>query len=365
MRKRSSFSALRAGRPRLLAAVIAALLLLTAVPLASCGEKDKNVLYVYIYGDYINDEVVKDFENETGIDVVINTFDTVEEMYPVIKNQAAVYDVICASDYMIEKMKNEGLLQKLDKSRIPNAKNISPRFRKMIDESFDPGNRYCVLYQYGVDGIMYNKKRVKDPITSWNDLWKKKYKGRLLMQDGLRDTLAASLKKNGYSLNSTKEAQVKKATNDLIRQKPLVYKYTNDSARDLLINNSADIGVVWSGEVLHCQELNPDLEFVIPKEGTEFFLDCWAIPKAAYHKENAEKFINYMCRGDVAYKNYEYLTYMPPNDLALEKIPESIKSNPSLALPDSALEKSEVLRDIGPDGDELYDRYWKIFKSAS
>ena len=335
-----------------------------AVLITGCGAKNKNEVLVYCYGDYMDPSLVKQFEKETGIKVVLDTYDTNEEMYPVIKNQAGVYDVICPDTYMIERMAKEGLLSKIDYSKIPNIKNIDKAYLKKANATYDPGNKYSVPYQTGVAGILYNTKKIpKGSITSWKDLWKKQYKGKIIMQDGLRDTMGISLKALGYSLNTTKKSELSAATNYLIKQKPLVYKYANDSARDLLVGNSADLGVVWNGEMLYSQELNKDLDFVIPKEGTEVFVDSWCIPKNAFHKSNAEKWINFMCREDVAYKNFEYLTYSTPNVAAKKKLPKSIQNNKGLFPTAEMLKKSENLRDVGPDGDDLYSYYWKIFKS--
>lgn len=350
---------------RVLSALLAAVMIIVcACAMTGCGHRDEKEVRVFCYGDYIDPAVVKSFQKETGIKVVLDTYDTVEEMYPVIKNRAGVYDVICPSDYMVERMINEGLLAEIDTESMPHYKNIGRRYLKIADESYDPGNRYSVPYQYGVAGIMYNKKKLgKDSVTSWNDLWRKKYKGKILMQDSLRDTMGISLKSLGFSLNSVKEKQLAAAARHLIAQKSLVYKYANDSARDLLIGNSADLGVVWNGEVLYSQKLNSDLAFVVPREGTEIFIDSWCIPRNAFHKDNARKFIDYMCRADVAYRNFEYLTYSTPNDAARRMMPGKLRNSEILFPSDKMLEKSESLRDVGPDGDELYSRYWKIFKS--
>ncbi|MGI6191272.1 MAG: ABC transporter substrate-binding protein [Eubacterium sp.] len=346
--------------------LILVLSLLAAVTLTGCGEKDKNEVLVYCYGDYIDPSVVKQFQKETGIKVVLDTFDTNEEMYPVIKNHAGVYDVICPSDYMIEKMRTEGLLQKIDFSKVPNIKYIGKQYLKIADKTYDPGNKYAVPYQWGVAGIMYNKKKLGDgAVTSWKDLWNKKYKGSILMQDSVRDTLMVALKKDGYSLNTTRKSQLKRAVNDLIAQRPLVYKYVNDSARDLLIGNSAKLGVVWNGEVIYSQKLNKNLAFCVPKEGSELFIDNWVIPKNAFHKTNAEKWINFLCRPDIAYKNFKYLTYSTPNEGARKLMPAKYRNNPNLFLSDKQLAKCQVLRDLGPDGDDLYSTYWKIFKSSN
>ena len=346
--------------------VFVAVLMAVMLPLSltACSHGNPEEVLIFCYGDYMDPEVVDRFEDLTGLRVVINTFDTCEEMYPVIKNQAGVYDAICCSDYFIERMRNEDMLQEIDYSNVPNVSNIGERWMKYSDQYFDPGNKYSVPYQLGIAGIMYNTTKIEPgEITSWNDLWDEKYAGKMIVQDSLRDTFAMALKAKGHSLNTMSEDELAEATQYLIDQKPLVYKYANDSARDLLIGNSADLGVVWNGEVLYSQELNEDLDFVIPEEGTEIFIDSWCIPKNAFHKENAEAWINFMCRPDIAYQNFEYLTYSTPNEGAIELMDEEYLESEALWLPDSLFEKSEILRDLGPDGDDMYSKYWKTFKS--
>ena len=349
---------------RLLAAIL--VLCLLPVMLAGCSAKNRNEVRVFQYGDYIDPELIEQFEEETGITVVMDTFDTNEEMYPVIKNRAGVYDVICSSDYMIERLRTDGLLQELDFSKIPESKNIGSQYYAIADQNFDPGNKYAVPYQVGVAGIMYNEKKLgKDAIDSWDDLWDPKYKGSIIMQDSLRDTLMVGLKKHGHSLNSTNEEDLKEAVDDLIAQKPLVYKYANDSARDFMIGNTADVGVLWNGEMLYSQELNEDLAFTIPKEGTEIFIDAFVVPKNALHPDNAMKWIDFTCRADVAYTNFEYLTYTTPNEAAKAMMDEELQENRMLFPTEEDLKNSEVLRDLGPEADSLFSKYWKIFKSAS
>ncbi|MBQ1471882.1 MAG: spermidine/putrescine ABC transporter substrate-binding protein [Eubacterium sp.] len=348
-------------------ALVLALALLAALfitLLTACDHSDEKEVRVYCYGDYMDPAVIDGFEKETGIKVILDTYDTVEEMYPVIKNRAGVYDVLCPSDYMVERMIAEDLLAPLHKANLPHLKNIGKRYLTMASQSYDPGNRYAVPYQWGTMGIMYNSKTLagREP-SSWNDLWDPSYSGSILMQDSMRDTMGASLKAQGLSINSTRKKDLNAAAEYLIRQKPLVYKYANDSARDLLIGNSANLGVVWNGEVLYSQELNRDLDFVIPKEGTEVFIDNWVIPAGAFHPENAEKFIDYMCRGDVAYTNYEYLTYSTPNEAARAMLPKSLQNSPVLFPSDELLARSEVLRDLGPEGNDLVTKYWKKFKA--
>lgn len=321
-------------------------------------------VYVYSFGDYIDPELVNEFEEETGIKVIMDTFDTNEEMYPVIKNESVNYDVICASDYMITKLADEGLLAEINRENIPNYNNLLDEYMKAADASFDKGNRYSVPHTIGDLGILYNTNTVKPgEITSWNDLWKKQYSQRIVMPDSVRDTMAIALKAKGYSLNSTNEAEVTEAADYLIAQKPLVYKYANDSARDLILGGSADIAVVWSGEVLYTQEENPDLAFVIPKEGTEQFTDAWAVPAAARNKKNGELWINFMLDKKVAEKNFNYLTYSIPNQAVLDYVADDENAMSILFPEASILEKCEALENLGTEGDDLYSVQWKRFKS--
>lgn len=345
-------------------AALVAVLLLCAAMLFGCNRKDEKEVRVFCYGDYMDPGIPAAFEKETGIKVVLDTFDTNEELYPVIKNRAGVYDVICPSDYMAERMKNEGLLAEIDTEKLSNYKNLSKKYLKIAAESFDKGNGYAVPYQWGAAGILYNKKRVdaKD-VRSWNALMNSRYRGKIIMQDSMRDTMGIMLKSMGFSLNSVKRSELEQATERLIVQKKLVYKYANDSVRDLLIGNSADLGVVWNGEAIYSKKLNKDLDFSIPKEGTEIFMDNWCIPKNAFHKSNAHKFIDYMCRADVAYRNFRYLNYSTPNEAATKLMPEKYRNSKDLFLPAKLLKTSEVLKDVGPDGDKLYSDYWKRFKS--
>ncbi|MGN0660063.1 MAG: extracellular solute-binding protein [Emergencia sp.] len=327
------------------------------------GGNDGKQVRVYSFGDYIDPALVSEFEKETGIEVIMDTFDTNEEMYPVIKNGTVNYDVICASDYMIEKMIGEDLLAEIDYASIPNISNLDQKYLQ-IAETFDPGNRYAVPHTWGTLGIMYNTEVIPEgSITSWNDLWREEYAGRIVMPDSMRDTMAIALKAKGYSLNTVSEAEVAEAAAYLTRQKPLVYKYANDSARDLILGGSADIAVVWNGEVLYSQEENPDLAFCVPEEGSEQFTDAWAIPASAENKANAEKWINFMLDKEVAMTNFEYLTYSIPN---LSVIGEAEKDDSMMSVlfpPESVLTKCEALKSLGSEGDDLYTKYWKKFKS--
>ena len=331
------------------------------------GQKDgtsKNgQVIVYNWGEYIDPEIIDLFEEETGIDVIYEEFETNEIMYPKIQSGAIAYDVVCPSDYMIQRMIENDLLAEINYDHIPNLKYIGDNYMKM-SRQFDPENKYSVPYLWGTVGILYNKKMVDEPVDSWGILWDKKYEDSILMQDSVRDAFAVALKYLGYSLTSTDLDELEAAKNLLIEQKPLVQAYVIDQVRDKMIGGEAALGVIYSGEALYCQQENPDLDYVIPKEGTNIWIDSWVIPKNAKNVENAEAFINFLCRPDIAKMNFDYITYSIPNTAGRDLIEDESLRNSPIAFPDdSKLENCETFRFLGDDNDALYNRLWREIKS--
>lgn len=322
-----------------------------------------NRVIVYNWGEYLDPEAITMFEEETGIDVVYEEYETNEIMYPKVESGAIAYDVICPSDYMIQRMIDNDLLAKINFDNIPNIKNIGQTYMEQ-SRQFDANNEYSVPYCWGTVGILYNKKMVKEPIESWSVLWDEDYKDSILMQDSVRDAFGVTLKYLGYSLNSTDRDELYEAQELLIEQKPLVQAYVIDQVRDKMINNEAAIGVIYSGEAIYCQQENPDLEYVIPKEGSNIWIDSWVIPRNAQHKENAEKFINFLCRPDIALMNFEFITYSTPNTAARELIEDPAIRNSRIAFPDaSELEGCETFKFLGDKNDRIYNELWRQVKS--
>lgn len=205
---------------------------------------------------------------------------------------------------------------------------------------------------------------VTEPVDSWSILWDEQYRDNILMQDSVRDAFMVALKLNGASMNSTDTAELEAARDLLIAQKPLTQAYVIDQVRDKMIGGEAAIGVIYSGEAIYTQRENPDLEYVIPKEGTNVWLDCWVIPKNAPNKENAEKFINFLCRDDIALMNFEYITYSTPNDAARALIEDDEIRNSEIAFPTlSDYEGLETFQYLGEEADALYNELWKEVKS--
>lgn len=329
-----------------------------------------NELYVYNWGEYIDESVIEDFEKETGIHVVYDLFETNEEMYPVIEAGGVSYDVVCPSDYMIQKMIENDLLAEIDFDNIPNIDQIDPEYMER-SKAFDPENKYSVPYTWGTVGILYNDKKLEElgvePPDSWLDLWDERLAGEILMQDSVRDAFMCALKPLGYSLNSTDPEELEEAKDMLIAQKPLVQAYVIDQVRDKMLGEEAAVGVIYSGEMLYLQELAEgkdfNLEYVIPKEGTNLWIDSWVIPKNAKNKENAEKWIDFLCRPDIAKRNFEYITYATPNRGAFELLDEDLKENKAVFPDWDSLENAEVYQYLGEDADNLYNELWKEVKS--
>ena len=328
------------------------------------GVVNDDKLVVYNWGEYIDPEVLTIFEEETGINVVYEEFETNEILYPKVSSGAIAYDVVCPSDYMIQRMIENDLLTEINFDNIPNIKNIGKQYMEQ-SRQFDPENKYSVPYCWGTVGILYNKTMVDEPVNSWSILWDPKYKDNILMQDSVRDAFGATLKYLGYSLNSTDLDELTEAKNLLIEQKPLVQAYVIDQVRDKMIGNEAALGVIYSGEAIYTQKENPNLEYVIPKEGSNIWIDSWVIPKNAPNKENAEKFIDFMCRGDVALKNFEYITYSTPNEAARELIEDESIRNSEIAFPDlSKYDNLETFQYLGTEADQVYGDLWNKVKSS-
>ena len=335
-------------------------------------EESSDELYVYNWGEYIDEAVIDQFEDETGIRVIYDLFETNEEMYPIIEAGAVTYDAVCPSDYMIQKMIENNLLAEINFDNISNLNQIDPAYLEM-SKSFDPENKYSVPYCWGTVGILYNTKRLEElgvtPPTKWSDLWDEKLSGEILMQDSVRDAFMVALKKDGFSMNSSDEGELEQAKQALIDQKPLVQAYVIDQVRDKMIGGEAAVGVIYSGEMLYIQEevanlgLDYSLEYVIPQEGTNLWLDSWVIPKNAKNKTNAEKWIDFLCRPEIAKANFEYITYPTPNKGAFDLLDEDLQNNKSVFPDKDSLVNCEVFRYLGDDVDSVYNDLWKEVKS--
>ncbi|WP_310604764.1 extracellular solute-binding protein [Anaerosporobacter sp.] len=355
--KKVSNPKLRFLKPAFALIVVVALVVGSIVGMNSTS--GPNTLNVYNWGEYIDPDVITMFEEETGIKVIYDEFEMNEEMFPKVETGAVKYDVVCPSDYMIQRMIEADLLAEINFDNIPNIQYIGKDYLQSA-ESYDPGNLYSVPYCWGTVGILYNKTMVDEPIDSWSSIFDEKYKNNILMINSVRDAMGISLKYLGYSLNSTDKTELEEATKLLIAQKPLVQSYVVDQVRDKMIGNNAAIGIIYSGEAIYTKRENPDLEYVVPKEGSNIWIDGWVIPKNSENKENAEKFINFLCRPDIALLNFEYITYSTPNTAARDLIEDDDIRNSTIAFPDSeTINNCETFQYLGDDMTAYYDDKWR------
>ena len=333
-------------------------LALSMVLAVGCGGEKKNYdseINVYNWGDYIEDtHVIKDFEEKYNIKVNYEMFDTNEDMYIKIKQGAGKYDVAIPSDYMIEKMMDEGMLHEINFENVPNDQYIDERFKNL---SFDPENKYSVPYMWGTVGIVYNKTLMDEVPDSWAYLWDDKYSQSIYMLNSQRDSIAVALKYLGYSINTRDEKELAEAEKALIEQKPLVLAYAGDEVKDQMIQGSAAMAVMWSGDAAYVMAENPDLDYVIPKEGTNYWFDSMVIPTTAQNKEGAELFINYMCETQTALANAQYIGYASPHVEAVKQLPAELTSDRRFYPTDADLTNSEVFVDLA-DFLPMYDEIW-------
>jgi spermidine/putrescine transport system substrate-binding protein len=333
--------------------VLCAGIAVMALATAGCGGSQQT-LNVFNWGDYINPQVLKDFEKEYNIKVVYEEFDTNEDMYVKIANGSGKYDVAIPSDYMIRKMINEDMLIPIDMAKISYYGGIEERHKSL---PFDPDNQYSVPYMWGTVGILYNTTMVDDEVDSWDILWNPKYEKKIFMLNSIRDSIGITLKWLGYSLNTKDEGQIMEARDALIAQKPLVLSYVGDEMKDKMVGGEAALTVAWSGDAALCISENEDLAFAIPKEGSNIWVDSMVIPKTAQNVDAAHLFIDFMCRPEIGLANVEYIEYSSPILAVREELPEEISVYIAFSPGESDLLNSEVFDDLS-DALVLYDRVW-------
>ena len=318
-----------------------------------------NQLTIYNWGDYIDEGLLHKFEKETGYKVNYVTFDSNEAMYTKIKQGGTTYDIAIPSEYMIDKMRSEKLLNPLDASKIKGLSNLDPKF---LNQPFDPNNHYSVPYFWGTLGIVYNDKLVKTPPAHWQDLWSPDYKNNLMLIDGAREIIGLALNEQGDSVNSKDMGQLNKAYNHLKSLTPNVKAIVADEIKQYMINNEAAAAVTFSGEASEMVSENKHLHYVVPNEGSNLWFDNIVIPKTAKNYDAAYAFINYMLRPEIAAKNAEYVGYATPNMKAEAILPKEITSDKSFYPDATAMKNLEVYQNLGPEYLGIYNDLFLEFK---
>ncbi len=348
----------------------AAALLAFALALTGCGggssenkeASEKRSLTVFNYSEYLDPDVLDAFTEETGIGIKYEEALTPEDMYTKYKSGAIGYDVLCTADYMVKRLISEDEVQKIDLDSFENAGNIGERYWDMA-KAFDPDNTYAVPHFWGTLGILYNTTMVDEPVDSWGVLFDGSCAGNIIMQNSERDTFMLALKYLGYSLNTDSEDEIREAQELLMNQEDDVQAWLVDEARDEVVAGNAAMAVVYSGEAYLGHQYNEDLEYVIPKEGSEIWIDSWVVTKDCADKDAAQQFLDYLCREDVAKKNFEYIYYSTPNEAVIDSLDEEDRSNEAMVPSDKATENCEVCTQIDPEVTALYNQLWKELKA--
>ena len=338
------------------------ILLLLAMMLPVCASAQE-VVNVFNWEDYIDESVLEQFEQETGIHVNYMRFTTNEDMMVQVEANPGAFDVVFPSDYMVERMLKKDLLHEINYDNIPNAKYILENLR---NPGYDPNGAHSIPYMWGTVGILYNTTMVDDPVDTWGILWNEKYAGNVFMMDSIRDSMGVTLKYLGESVNTRNFVALEAAKEKLIEQKKLgiVKAYQVDETKDKMVAGEAALAVVWSGDAQYAIDLNPDLAYAVPNEGSNVWVDPMVIIKNAKNLENAEKFVDFLCRPDIAQKNCEEIWYSSPNQGAIDLMGEDYTASPVMNPSQDVIDRCEFFNDIDETFMPIYNALWKEVKNA-
>lgn len=334
--------------------------------LSSCSKKNSsaksNQLNIYSWADYLHPATIPEFQRRFGIEVVYDTFASNESLLAKLQAGATAYDIIVPTSYMIKQLRKLGKLSIIDHDRLPNLKNIMPRFQ---DPKFDPHLEHSIPYTWGTTGVAFNSAAMapSDWPKNTDIFWDKRYAHRMTLLDDARETIGMSLKRNGMSFNCVDEQKINSAVVDLIQQKPLTMCYTSDQVIVQLASGDSWLSLVYSGDAYQARRENKDVKYIIPENGTSIWLDNLCIPNGAPHVDNAYKWINFMLEPEVAAATASYTRYATPNQAAIKLLSSEQTSDRNLYPPPDVMAKCEELADIG-QGIFLYDRLWTELKCS-
>lgn len=332
--------------------------LLAFLFISGCG-KNQEVLNIYNWADYVDEQILRDFEKEFNCKINYDTFANNEEMLAKLQAGAAGYDLIFPTGYMVSMMIKDGMLAELDKSLLDNMKNLD---EKDLDRNWDPESKYSLPYMYGFTAIGYKSDKVTDVVDSWKILQNPKYKSKIVLLDDINEVFAIAFKILGYSVNDTDPKHLEEAKNLLLEQKKILKKYETTMGKDMLLSGDAYLVHNWTGDLFQVVDQDSTIKIAVPKEGTVIFVDNTCVPKTAQNKVLAMKFINYLMRPEIAAKNVNKVFYASPIDAALPMISEEIKNNPNIYLTKEVYNKSEALADLG-EYTAIKEKAWSEIKS--
>lgn len=339
------------------------LFLLLALALSAMPASAEGVVNVYNWEDYIDPAVITLFEQETGIKVNYMCFTTNEDMIVQVEANPGAFDLCFPSDYIIERMIRKDMLAEINYDNVPNAAQTIDFLR---NPDYDPEEKFSVPYMWGTVGVLYNTTMIPDPEKSWATLWNTEYQNQVFMLDSIRDSMGITLKYMGYSMNTQEVPALMAAKQKLIDQKKsgVVKAYQVDETKDKMVAGEAALALMWSGDAMYAIDLNEDLDYFVPEEGSNVWVDGVVIPKTAKNKENAEKFIDFLCRPEIAQMNVEYICYSTPNQGAIDLLGEEYTGN-HVQNPDAeVLEKCEFFHDIDDNFRPVYEAMWMEIKNT-
>ena len=340
-----------------------ALAAMLAAALAGCSKQEEQVLNLYNWSEYMPQTVLDQFTEETGIKVIYTTYDSNEAMYARLKllDESSQYDLAVPSTYYVNKMRNEGLLAPIDRSKLSGFDNIDAT---LVNLDIDPGNQYSVPYLWGTTGIAVNGDAI-DPetVTRWADLWKPEYQGRIMMMNDVREVFHVGLRVLGYSANSTNPEEIEAAYNKLAELMPGVRTFNSDAPRMPYLEGETDIGMIWNGEAVMGAEDMPSLTYIYPQEGAIVWFDSFVIPKNAKNVEAAHKFIDFMLRPEIAAEISTEIGYATPNLPARELLDEEVKSDRAVYPTAEDMVNAEVQEDVG-EALLVYEKFWELLKAG-
>ena len=338
------------------------ILVTLALMLPVCASAQE-VVNVFNWEDYIDESVLAQFEQETGIHVNYMRFTTNEDMIVQVEANPGAFDVCFPSDYIVERMLSKDMLAEIDYDKVPNAQYILANLRS---PDYDPNNVHSLPYMWGTVGILYNTTMVEEPVDSWGILWDSKYKSNVFMLDSFRDSMGVTLKYLGHSMNTRDIIALESCKDKLIEQKKngIVKAYQVDETKDKMVAGEAALAVMWSGDAQYAIDLNPDLAYSIPSEGSNIWIDAMVIPKNAQNMDNALKFVDFLCRPDIAQKNCEAIWYSSPNSGAIELMGEDYIENPVMNPTDEEVARCEFFHDIDETFMPVYTALWQEVKNA-
>ncbi len=322
-----------------------------------------DTLYIYTWAGYTDQDLLDRFQKETGLKVVADVFDSNESMLARVQaGGAGAYSVIYPSEYMVQKMAQLGLLTELDQSLIVGLQDLFPQFQNPV---YDENNRYSVPISWGTTGLIYNPKKLKQPPTDWSYLWEhqQEISKRITLLNDVREVMGASLKMLGYSYNSTDPNQIRQAYEELVKLRPAIASFTTDSWRPQMIVGDLLIAMCYSSDAAEIMDENEDLQYITPKSGSSLWTDTMVIPKSAPNPEGAYQWINFMLQPDIAATLVDRLKFATPSKAAYQKLPKTLRNDPTLFPPEDVIARSESIDPLG-EVNEIYERYWTRLTSA-